>query len=168
VSDFTIRTATAEDAPALEALIRAHQREGHLLPRDLADLRRHASRFVVATSARRIIACAELAPLSRTLAEVRSLVVAPDVRRAGLAARIVGELRARANAAGFESLCAFTHDARLFVRHNFSIVPHAWLPEKIAADCAGCPLFRRCGQHAMVLPLGAEAARPAVARRAVA
>jgi amino-acid N-acetyltransferase len=167
VADFVIRTATAEDASALEALILAHQREGHLLPRELADIRRHAPRFAVAESAGRIIACAELAPLSAKVAEVRSLVVAPDVRRAGLAARIVGELRTRAETAGFESLCAFTHDARLFVRHNFSIVPHVWLPEKIATDCAGCPLFRRCGQHAMILPLRPEA-RPAVARRAVA
>jgi N-acetylglutamate synthase-like GNAT family acetyltransferase len=167
VADIVIRTATPEDAPALEALISAYQREGHLLRRELPELRRRASGFVVADAAGRIIACAELAPLSATLAEVRSLVVAHDVRRVGLAARIVGELRQRATAAGFESLCAFTHDARLFVRHNFSIVPHVWLPEKITTDCAGCPLFRRCGQHAMVLPLRADA-RTAAARRAVA
>jgi hypothetical protein len=58
---------------------------------------------------------------------------------------------------GFDRLCAFTHDARFFVRQNFSIVPHLWLPEKIATDCVGCPLFRRCNQYAMVLAL-----RPAV------
>jgi amino-acid N-acetyltransferase len=167
VVDFVIRTATPEDAPAIEALIGAYQREGHLLPRALPELRRRASRFVVAEAAGRLIGCAELAPLSTTLAEIRSLVVARDARRVGLSARMVGQLRERAEAAAFDSLCAFTHDARLFVRHNFSIVPHVWLPEKIATDCAGCPLFRRCGQHAMVLSLRADA-RTAVARRAVA
>ncbi len=167
MSSLLIRTAEPVDAPALEALIGAHQREGHLLPRNLADLTRHARRFLVAEAAGRIIGCAELAPLSASLAEIRSLVVADDVRGAGLATRLVNELRARASAAGFESLCAFTHDARLFVRHNFSIVPHVWLPEKIATDCAGCPLFRRCGQLAVVLPLAAET-RVAAPRRAVA
>jgi hypothetical protein len=41
------------------------------------------------------------------------------------------------------------------VRQNFSIVPHLWLPEKIATDCVGCPLFRRCQQYAMVRSLEA-------------
>ena len=167
MTDVTIRTATPDDAPAIHALIGRHQREGHLLPRELSEVARRASRFVVATTADRVIACAELAPLSPAVAEVRSLVVAPDVRRVGLAARLVGELHLRADEAGFESLCAFTHDARLFLRHNFSVVPHAWLPEKITADCVSCPLLGRCGQQAMILPLRATS-RAAAARRAVA
>lgn len=167
MADLVIRTATPADAPALDALIGEHQREGHLLPRELSELRRRAPRFVVAEADGRLLACAELAPLSPRVAEIRSLVVARDVRRVGLGARIVGELRARATAAGFESLCAFTHDARLFVRHNFSIVPHVWLPEKIATDCASCPLFRQCGQQAMLLPLRLES-RAVASRRAVA
>jgi amino-acid N-acetyltransferase len=168
VSLVTIRAATPDDAPAIHALIGEYQREGHLLPRELGEVARHAGRFVVADAGGRVIGCAELAPLSTAVAEVRSLVVARDVRRVGLAARLVGELARRAEAAGFESLSAFTHDARLFIRHNFSIVPHAWVPEKIAADCAaGCPLFRQCGQQAMVRPLHA-ALRAGAARRAVA
>jgi hypothetical protein len=30
-----------------------------------------------------------------------------------------------------------------------------WVPEKIAHDCTSCPLFRRCGQYAVTLPLRA-------------
>ena len=66
---------------------------------------------------------------------------------------MVDELRRRAKAASYETLCAFTHDARFFVRQNFSIVPHLMVPEKITTDCLSCPLFRKCGQYAMVLPL---------------
>jgi len=117
------------------------------------EIRRRAGRFVVCESAGAIKACAELAPLSSTVAEVRSLVVSRDFRRVGVAARLVGELQQRARAAGFLSLTAFTHDARFFVRQNFSIVPHTWVPEKVAKDCVACPLFRKCDQHAMVLPL---------------
>jgi amino-acid N-acetyltransferase len=152
-----MRTATAADAPALHALISAHLSEGHLLPRALGDLQRHAGRFVVCDVDGELMACAELAPLSANVAEVRSLVVSRDFRRVGLAARLLGEIRARARAAGFETLCAFTHDPRFFVRQNFSIVPHLWLPEKIATDCLTCPFFRRCAQYAMVLPLRAIA-----------
>ena len=162
---MTIRPATADDAPALHALIAAHVEEGHLLPRQLAELERHASRFVVAEKRGRLQACAELAPLSDTTAEVRSLVVSENFRGVGLAARLVAELRDRANATGFDTLTAFTHDARFFVRQGFSIVPHLSVPEKIATDCVNCPLFRRCNQYAMVLPLQPPARYSGVAER---
>jgi amino-acid N-acetyltransferase len=153
VTDVIIRTAGPGDAEALDALIRAHQAEGHLLPRHTEEIRARADRFVVCESDGVIQACAELAPLSGAVAEVRSLVVSRDFRRVGIAARLVDEIRRRARAGGFRSLTAFTHDARFFVRQNFSMVPHTWVPEKIARDCTTCPLFRRCDQHAMVLPL---------------
>jgi N-acetylglutamate synthase-like GNAT family acetyltransferase len=168
--DLILRTATPEDAPAIHALIAAHVGEGHLLPRTLDELRRHAVRFVVCDVAGEITACAELAPLSPTVAEIRSLVVSRDFRRVGLAARLVGELRRRADAGGFRRLTAFTHDPRFFVRQNFSIVPHVWLPEKIMTDCVACPLFRKCEQYAMTLPLETAARRrraPAAERVAV-
>jgi amino-acid N-acetyltransferase len=172
LTDLTIRQATAADAEALHALISEHRSEGHLLPRELAELAKHAGRFIVCDVDGTIKACAELAPLSARAAEVRSLVVSKDFRRVGLAARLVGELRDRARAAGFESLCAFTHDARFFVRQNFSIVPHLSVPEKITTDCLSCPLFRKCGQYAMVMPLHEipryGVAAPTVYRTAVA
>ena len=63
------------------------------------------------------------------------------------------ELCRRARREGFCALCAFAHDPAFFVRLGFSIVPHTWVPEKIAHDCHVCPLFRNCGQYAMVLDL---------------
>jgi N-acetylglutamate synthase-like GNAT family acetyltransferase len=156
----SLRAATAADVPAIHALIEAHLDEGHLLPRSLGELRVHAPRFVVAvapTSRRSpddtIVACAELAPLSARVAEVRSLVVDHSARAQGIGRRLVHELRQRAVREGFERLCAFTHDAGYFVRKGFSLVPHAWVPEKIARDCSTCALFRSCGQHAVLLPL---------------
>lgn len=147
------RSACAGDAAALHALINAHREEGHLLPRQMDEIRARASRFVVAEADGVISACAELVPLSGRMAEVRSLVVAPEVRRHGVATHLVDELRDRARSEGYQSLLAMAHDPRFFVRHNFSIVPHEWLSEKIARDCGECPLFRQCGQHAMLLPL---------------
>lgn len=168
MTDVTFRPAHTADAAALHALVSGHVKEGHLLPRSLDELTRHATRFVVGEAGGEIVACAELAPLSRRVAEVRSLVVSKAFRRGGLAGRLVDTLSARARTLGFESLCAFTHDARFFLRQNFSIVPHHWLPEKISTDCVSCPLFRTCGQLAMILPLetmARPAAQPAVIRR---
>lgn len=155
-----LRTAEAADAPAIHALIEANLAEGHLLPRTLEELAIHAPRFVVAVrdtrapARRRIVGCAELAPLSDRVAEVRSLVVDRSARSAGIGRELLESLRKNAVLDGFDKLTAFTHDAAYFVRKGFSIVPHTWVPEKIALDCHQCALFRKCGQHAVVLPLG--------------
>jgi amino-acid N-acetyltransferase len=149
----TVRGGTPADAEALYALISTHQAEGHLLPRDLDEIRRRASRFIVGEKDGEVQACAELAPLSDDVAEVRSLVVSRSARGKGLGTRLLEQLRQRAVESGHDTLTAFTHDPKFFVRQGFSVVPHQWVPEKIDRDCVGCPLFRRCGQHAMVLPL---------------
>lgn len=148
-----LRQGRAEDAEALLRLITAHAEEGHLLPRTLGELRARASRFVVAEAGRDIVACAELAPLSSQVAEVRSLVVMPEVRGHGIARRMVAALAQRARRDGFERLCAFAHDPMFFVQLGFALVPHQWIPEKIRVDCAGCALFRQCGQSAVLLRL---------------
>jgi amino-acid N-acetyltransferase len=150
---IVLRAATAADAPAVHALIVAHLEEGRLLPRQLDELTVHISRFVVAVAGDQIVGCAELAPLSKTVAEVRSLVVSRDARTLGAGARMVEELGYRARRDGFERLVAFAHDPAFFVHRGFSIVPHTWVPEKIALDCNGCALFRHCGQYAVVQDL---------------
>jgi amino-acid N-acetyltransferase len=150
---ITLRTADASEAKKLHALIQANLAEGHLLPRTLTELTVHAGRFVVAIKGRRIVGCAELAPLSPQVAEVRSLAVDGKARGSRVGVAIVDELRRRARREGFERLCAFTHAPGYFIHMGFSIVPHLWITEKIFTDCVKCPLFRRCGQYAMVLPL---------------
>ena len=152
-SAITLRAATADDAAVIDDLIDNHLAEGHLLPRELSEIRVHAHRFVVAVHDGDIVACAELAPLSRTVAEVRSMVVSREARGLGVGTRIVNELVARAAAAGFEKLCAFAHTPAYFVHLGFSIVPHEWIPEKIVTDCHSCSQFRRCGQYAVVRTL---------------
>jgi amino-acid N-acetyltransferase len=152
-SGISLRSATPAEAAALHELISSHAVEGHLLPRSLDELTLRAPRFVVAVRRRRIIGCAELAPLSSAVAEVRSLVVHRDARALGIGRRIVDELQRRARLEGYDRLCAFAHEPGYFVRMGFSIVPHVWVPEKIAHDCTSCALFRRCGQHAVVLTL---------------
>src|SRR6187402_2903877 len=91
----TLRAAVTADAPALHALIAAHLEEGRLLPRTLSELADHAHRFVVAIQGETIVGCAELAPLSPAVAEVRSLVVSREARQSGLGQRIVDELGRR-------------------------------------------------------------------------
>jgi amino-acid N-acetyltransferase len=155
--NIQLRTGIASDATAIHALIAANLNAGHLLPRSFEDIEEHAGRFVVAVTGDRVIGCGELAPLSGEVAEVRSLVVDEASRghRAGVA--LVTALADRARELGYVTLCAFTHQPSHFVRLGFSIVPHVWVPEKIAHDCVSCAQFRHCGQYAVSLQLRAGA-----------
>jgi len=165
---IVLRAAVSADAAALHALIASHLEEGRLLPRTLDELTIHAPRFVVAVAGGQIVGCAELAPLSPEVAEVRSLVVSRDARRLGVGVRMVEELAIRARREGYGRLTAFAHDPAFFVRRGFSIVPHTWVPEKIAHDCNACPLFRNCGQYAIVLELDRASVERSLNRRRTA
>jgi amino-acid N-acetyltransferase len=161
---LTIKRAEATHAPVLHALITANLEEGHLLPRTLDELQVHADRFTIVMRGKKVVGCAELAPLSAQVAEVRSLAVDAKERQHGVGTMLVEELRRRAHEDGYDKLSAFTHAPGYFSQMGFSIVPHLWIPEKVFADCVKCPMFRRCGQYAMVAPLDApaEQAQPLV------
>jgi amino-acid N-acetyltransferase len=150
---ITLRSGTVADAPRLHAIINANMKEGHLLPRTLSELEVNAERFVVAVRAKKVVGCAQLAPLSPHVAEVRSLAVDKSARNSGVGTMLVEELRRRARRDNYERLCAFTHAPGYFIPMGFSIVPHLWLTEKVFTDCVKCPQFRLCGQYAMVVPL---------------
>jgi amino-acid N-acetyltransferase len=151
--EVCLRAGTDMDAAAIHALIASHVSEGRLLPRERGEIALHAHRFVVASDGDRVVACAELAPLSRAVSEVRSLVVSEEARSLGLGGEMLDALVERATLAGFEKVCAFTHAPSYFVRRGFSLVPHGWLPEKIVTNCHSCPLFRQCGQYAVMREL---------------
>jgi amino-acid N-acetyltransferase len=168
-----LRTGEAADAAAIHELITTNLSVGHLLPRTFEDIESHVQRFVVAVAENgTVVGCGELAPLSGEVAEVRSLVVDAPLRGQRLGVALVTALADRARELGYVTLSAFTHQPAHFIRLGFSIVPHQWVPEKIAHDCVGCAQFRHCGQYAVTLSLRAgsglrlEAAAPPM--RAVA
>lgn len=158
---LTTRRGCAADAAGIHALIMANLVEGHLLPRTMANVTALADRFTVIESRGVVLACGELAPLSGAVAEVRSLVVHPEARGLGLGRVVVDDLRRRARTARFKTLCAFTHGPHFFVRLGFSIVPHTWLPEKVASDCWNCSKFPGCTQYAMVTGVAEPNSQPA-------
>src|ERR1041384_8227829 len=125
-AELTIKRATEKQASALPALITANLEEGHLLPRSLDEITAHAGRFTIAMRGRKLVGCAELAPLSNRVAEVRSLAVDQKERGNGVGTLLIDELRQRAHDEGFDKLSAFTHAPGYFSQMGFSIVPHVW------------------------------------------
>ena len=160
-----LRAAAARDLDDIYQLIADHVASDHLLPRTREEIESRIARFVVG-EAEGVVACAELAPLSAEVAEVRSLVVAEHVRGMGVGRLILDALVRHAVTNGHQRLCAFTHGPAYFIRLGFSMVPHLWVPEKVFSDCVGCPMFRTCGQHAVVLALDERQIRQTTMRLA--
>jgi amino-acid N-acetyltransferase len=165
-SAVELRGATARDIDEIYQLIADHVASDHLLPRTREEIEGRIARFVVGEADGVVVACAELAPLRAPVAEVRSLVVGEHVRGMGVGRLILDALVRHAVASGHQRLCAFTHSPAYFIRLGFSIVPHLWVPEKVFSDCVGCPLFRTCGQHAVVLALDERQIRQTTMRLA--
>lgn len=120
-----LRTATAQDAPSIRMLLEA---DG--LP--TSDLETAAPHFVVACDGEgRILAAGALQRFADT-ALLRSLVVVPEARRAGLGRRIVQDLERVARATHVEKLILLTQTAEsFFTRQGFHVINRQAAPREV-------------------------------------
>lgn len=97
---------------------------------------------------------ASLKIFNADLAEVRSLIVAPQFRRRGIARAIVNELLDEARFYGLKSVFTLTYQKEFFERLGFAEIPKDELPaQKIWADCIKCKKFPVCNEIALIYTL---------------
>ena len=97
---------------------------------------------------------ASLKIFNADLAEVRSLIVAPQFRRRGIARAIVNELLGEAKFYGLKSVFTLTYQKEFFERLGFIEIPKDELPaQKIWADCIKCKKFPVCNEIALIYTL---------------
>ena len=97
---------------------------------------------------------ASLKIFNADLAEVRSLIVAPQFRRRGIARAIVNELLGEARFYGLKSVFTLTYQKEFFERLGFIEIPKDELPaQKIWADCIKCKKFPVCNEIALIYTL---------------
>ncbi len=156
---ITIRTATLADAEQISALVDLGVAEGQLLPRAPEAIRASIRDWVVAeedaapSTSLRIIGIGSLLEMSAVLAEVRSLVVAPEYRKFGVGARIVQALIEEARARGIPTVFGLTRAVNFFERLGFAVTDKENFPEKVWRDCVVCPVRFNCDETAVVMKL---------------
>lgn len=97
---------------------------------------------------------ASLKIFNADLAEVRSLIVAPQFRRRGIARAIVNELLDEAKFYGLKSVFTLTYQKEFFERLGFTEIPKDELPaQKIWTDCIKCKKFPVCNEIALIYTL---------------
>lgn len=148
--DTRVRGATLADARAIADLVALGVREGQLLPRSLETIRASIADWIVAEDGENIVGAGSLVAMHHALAEVRSLVVAPAYRGAGIGGKIVNALIDLARARGIPTLFTLTRAVLFFEKLGFVITEKENFPEKVWRDCALCPVQFACDEVAMV------------------
>ncbi|HOR27582.1 MAG TPA: N-acetyltransferase [Candidatus Sumerlaeota bacterium] len=147
------RPATVEDIDAIHGLIDEASRTTTVLPRKRENICEKLRDFLVGERDGRIIACGALALFSPVLAEIRSLVVAPDCRGQGAGVQLVGALLAEVRRIGLHRVFALTDNPPFFERSGFRVVDKHTLPQKVWTDCINCPLYLSCTEEAVEIRL---------------
>ena len=137
----------------MKALIDRYAAEDRMLERSDAFLRANLADFLVAEDDGTFLGCGALAELTRDLAEVRSLAVAPDAGGKGVGTAIVAACVERARERGLRRVFALTLVPEFFTKCGFTLTSLGRLPEKSASECPVCPKRFACDEHAMLLHL---------------
>ena len=153
-----VRFAQPADVPGITALVQGYARHGALLPRSADAITQSLPDWVVVADGTRIFACGSLLPYSSTLAEVRSLAVAPGAQGHGFGRAIVEALITLGRARQVDTLFALTRAVPFFLRLGFKISDKEHFPQKVWQDCHVCPLRDNCDETAVELILSAVGA----------
>jgi amino-acid N-acetyltransferase len=128
-----VRGATASDAGEIHELVQAHAESGLLLPRAPEAIAAAIDDYVVVTDRHgRVMGCAALHEYSPSLAEVGSVVVAPEAQGRGLGSIAVRGVEAIARRRGVDELFALTLADHFFSSLGYERCAIARYPEKLA------------------------------------
>lgn len=114
-----IRRARETDAAAIKAIIDLYVPNGTLLPRSIDFLEMNAHEFIVETAGSEVVGCVHLDEYSPSLAELRSLGVAPTWQGKGIGADLVAATEKFARARGYQTLFAVSNDEQFFRKFGF-------------------------------------------------
>ncbi len=120
-----------------------------LIPRDKDDIFEHLQEFIVAIEGTQIIGVAALHIYGSNLAEVRSLVVAPDSQKHGAGRLLVRACETFAREIGVSCIFALTYVDQFFIKQGFEVVSKESLPQKVWTVCIHCPKFSHCDEIAV-------------------
>jgi amino-acid N-acetyltransferase len=145
--------AVENDIASIQKLLNHYSSMGDLLPRTRTDIIKNLEHFRVIRRGDDVIACGALEHFTDELAEVRSLMVASDIKRGGLGRKIIEQLIHTAKERGVSRVMALTYVPDFFHKLGFVTVNKDIFPEKIWGICVNCYKFENCDEIAVLLKL---------------
>ena len=150
---FKVEQAIDSDVTSIQRLLNHYAAMGELLPRAESDIIDNLQHFKVIRKDGHVIACGSLEHFTEELAEVRSLMVASDIKRGGLGRKIVEDLVATARERNVTRVMALTYVPEFFHKLGFITVNKDIFPEKVWGICVNCYKFHNCDEIAVLLKL---------------
>ncbi|MDR1193346.1 MAG: N-acetyltransferase [Peptococcaceae bacterium] len=145
------RRATLRDAEQIYELSNYYAEKGKMLTRSRHQIYESVRDFEVAADQGKIVAVGALHIVWLDLAEVRTLAVAPQYLRRGIARRIVENLIAEGRFLGVKKFFALTYQPEFFSACGFAAEDKNNMPQKVWMDCVNCPKFPNCDEICMAL-----------------
>ena len=149
-----LKKARLCDIADMQNLVKDEVESGVLLPRSDEEIATNIRSYSLAFYDGKLAGFASLKIFNANLAEVRSLVVAPHLRKHGIGAKIVEELIKEAEFYGLKQVFALTYQKGFFEKLGFKEISKEELPaQKIWADCIKCKKFPVCNEIAVIYTL---------------
>ena len=152
----TIRKPRLTEIAEIKRLLDGAAEEGAVLRRPLMELYESVRDFYTYVDEQGVGGCCALHIDMVDLAEIRSLVVRPDIRGSGVGKMLLTACMEEARGLNIARVYCLTRNPDFFGAHGFSQVEKQDLPHKVFNDCVRCSLFPDCDEIAMTCMLGSE------------
>lgn len=151
-----LRKARIGDVRTIHRLINLSSGKGEMLPRSLMDIYGSLRDFFIYQDAgeNEIIGICAMSIIWENLAEIRSLYVDEEHRKAGIGRSLVEACISEAVTLELFRIFTLTYKQEFFRKLGFRYVERSTLPEKIWSDCFRCSKYPDfCDEVSMILEL---------------
>ena len=131
---FEIRPATTSDISGIRELCEPLVEKRILLGKELVELYESVQEFLVCYKDDRLIGCGALHVMWEDLAEVRTLVVDPELKGTGIGHEILEKLMENARALGVERVFCLTFEVEFFSKHGFEVITDTPIKPEVYAE----------------------------------
>jgi amino-acid N-acetyltransferase len=145
---------TLLDIDQMQSIVKEDILNGNILFRSDDEIATNIRSYTVIREDKNILGYGALHIHTKTLAEIRSLVVDKNFRGKGIGAKIVKELVKEAKDLKLSQVFTLTYKKEFFEKLDFKEIPKESLPEqKIWADCIKCQHFPVCNEVSLIINL---------------
>ena len=146
-----LRKATLKDIPAMQKIVVDEVNNGIILKRDDNEVATNIRSYILAIKDEEIVGYGALHIHSSNLAEIRSLIVKPNVRGEGVGSKIVNYCLKEAKELGIKEVLVLTYITDFFKKMDFKEIEKDKIPDhKIWQDCIKCIHFPVCNEVSMI------------------
>jgi amino-acid N-acetyltransferase len=144
-----VRMAGVDDVDGIHDLLQPFADSHIILPRTRDDLFQHLQEFLVAIYDDELVGVVAMHIYGSNLAEIRSLVVRPDMHRHGIGRLLIEGCERWAMNLGVARIFALTYVPEFFARMDYLQVQRESLPHKVWTVCVHCAKFSDCDEIAV-------------------